>query len=58
MGKVIKKRISKETPRRIYKFLKEKPEPSEFKDAYKSLLAFLDKASKGVGQGAPEEEAE
>lgn len=48
MGKLVKRRISKDAIRRIFLFVKQKPEPTDYKDAYKGLLAFLDKASKGV----------
>lgn len=45
MKRLVKK-ITKDAMRRIYMFVKDKPEVSENKDAYKGLLSFLDKASK------------
>lgn len=45
MKRLIKK-ITKDATRRIFMFVKDKPEVPENKEAYKSLLSFLDKASK------------
>lgn len=58
LNKLLKRNVHKDAVKRVYQFLKGKPEPPRMKEVYKGLLVTLEKATKGPLVANGEEEGE